>query len=432
MNFALKRILLNFYLILQIFAVSMGLLCSFISYAEKDPLKENIPSDVEEVKNSVVKLFITTNKRRSTGTGFILEDGLLVTNAHVLLDKSDSFVNKINSGHLSYIEIFQEGQLLDVQVTSIQALDPIHDLALLNIKGDIPPVIKKHQGKMDLTKEKLFFVGYPYGKLKAMGQKGPIEIFESKAHTEVHMPVSNNNNNNMHGASGSPVVNQKGEIMGVLHSGSNFENKVIFSNNDLLFSLQNAEYGVQCSKSASIKNCFQQAEDFHLKEAKKGDVFAQYKLGLYYFIDSEYIKALKWLNKAAQQKFVLAQYQLGSKLYALESYKESFKWFKIANQNGYKTSMYLLGFMHYHGQGVPQNYKKAFQYFELAAQQGNSDAYFALGIMYDHGQGVPQDFEKAFEYLKLAAQQGNKEAQNFLKKLKNNKKCIKIFNKGAQ
>ena len=452
-----KRILLNFYLVLQIFTVSMGLLCGSFSYAEKDPLKEfqnyvkeDIPSSVNKVKSSIVELFLKTNKGRSAGTGFILEDGTLVTNVHVILDKSNSFVNQINSDHLPQIEIFQEGRLLDVQVISIQALDSVHDLALLNVKGsEIPPAIKKPRKKLDLKKEKLFFVGYPYGKLKAMGQKGPIEIFESKVHTEVHMPVSNSD---VPGASGSPIVNKKREVVGILTSGSDLENKIIFSNNDSLFSLQNAEYGVQCSKSTSIKNCFQQMEDFHLKEALKGDTFAQYKLGLYYFIDSEYKKALKWLKQAAQGEFILAQHQLGNRLHTLELYKESFKWLELANQNGYKASMYLLGVMHYLGQGVPQDYKKAMKFFkdasskksipnfkynvasmyargegvsknhkeairwhQLAVESGSLKSLVKLGLYYYIGQNeVLQDYKKAIEYFKLADQHGNSNATYML------------------
>ena len=346
MNFNLKNILLNFYLALQIFVVSMGLLCSSFSYAETDVLqafqnsvKEDIPSDVEEVKNSVVKLRV----KKKNGTGFILEDGLLVTNTHAVLNKSDSFANQINSDHLhlSQIKILQDGEFLDVQVTSIQALDMVHDLALLNIKGsEIPPAIKKPRRKVDLTKEELFLVGYPLGKLKAIGQKGPIEIFESKAHTEVHIPVSTKDT---HGASGGPIVNQKGELMGVFHTASG--NNIIFSNNDLLFSLQNAEYGVQCSKNKPIKDCFQQIEDFHLKEAEKGDAFVQYKLSFYFFmIDFNDKEGRKWLEQAAQQGFVLAQDALGFFLFKkLESYKEALKWFQLAAQQGNTHSAFQLG-----------------------------------------------------------------------------------------
>ena len=451
-----KRIFLNFYLVLQVFTVSMGLLCGFVSHAKKDPLKafqnfvqENIPSGVEEVKNSVVHLFLTTHKERSTGTGFILEDGVLVTNAHVLLDKSDSFVNQINSGHLSYIEIFQEGRLLDVQVTSIQAVDPIHDLVLLNIKGEIPPAIKKPQGEVDLTKEKLFFVGYPYKKLKAMGQKGPIEIFESKNHAEIYMPVSTND---VSGASGSPIVNKKGQLMGILTSVSNIKREIIFSNNDSLFSLRNAEYGVQCSKNTSIKDCFQQMEDFHLKEALKGDTYAQYKLSSYHHRNSRYKKAFKWLEQAAQKGFVLAQHHLAYRFYSLKSYKEAIKWLELASQNGYKTSMNLLGSMYHQGQGVPQDYKKAMKFFKAASSQKSiTDSKYTIASMYARGEGVsvnhkeairwhqlavesgslkslailgayyyfgtdevPQDFKKAFKYFQMAAQHGSKEVYYFL------------------
>ena len=56
MRFLLKRILLNFYLVLQVFTVSMGLICGFDSYARIDIVQENIPSGVEKVKNSVVLL----------------------------------------------------------------------------------------------------------------------------------------------------------------------------------------------------------------------------------------------------------------------------------------------------------------------------------------------------------------------------------------
>ena len=418
MRFLFKRILLNFYLVLQIFAVSMGLLCGSFSYAETDVLqefqnsvKEDIPSDVEEVKNSVVHLFITTKTGIGTGTGFILEDELLVTNVHVarfILNKKN-FFNKINSDPLSQIEISQEGRLLDVQVTSIQALDPVHDLALLNIKGsEIPLPIKKPQGEVDLKKEELFFVGYPNGKLKAMGQKGPVEIFESEAHVETRMPVSLSAGN-VRGASGSPIVNKKGQLMGVLNSYSFLEKKIIFSNNDSLFSLRNAEYGVECSKNKSIKNCFKQMEDFLFKEAEKGDIYAQYQLGRFFRFKKDK-KSIKYFKLAAQQGFVLAQVELGIRYFKLKKYKDVLKWFELASQQGNYFSTFQLGEMYYFRLGVPQNYKKAREYFEQAAQQGYADSAFQLGTMYYWGNGVIQDYKTAIEYFEQAAQKGHVDA----------------------
>ncbi|MGI9549347.1 MAG: S1 family peptidase [Bdellovibrionales bacterium] len=337
MRFSLKRILLNFYFALQIFTVSMGLLCGFDSYSETDIVQENIPYGVEEVKNSVVKLFLKTNEGIDKGTGFILEDGILVTNFHVLSDGNDSFFNQINSGHLSQIKILQDYHLLDVQVTSIQAVDPVHDLALLNIKGDIPPAIKKHQGELDFTKEQLFLVGYPYGQLKVVDQKGPIQIYEIEDRAiEARIPVSDSD---QRGASGGPIVNQKGEVVGICKSISSLGKTVNFSYSEYLFSLQNAEYGVQCSKSISVKDCFKKAKNFLLKEAQKGDIYAQFKLGKEALKGDAYTQFK--LEKEVQKEDTYAQFKLRN-VYAITKLalyfikmkiktknKEDLKWLKI-------------------------------------------------------------------------------------------------------
>ena len=416
MRFLFKNIFLNFYLVLQVFAVSMGLLCSSFSYAETNVLKdfqnyakEDIPLEIEEVKNSVVGLGL--NQENPKATGFILEDGILATNVHVLLELGLSSSNKTNPYPLSQIKILQEDRLLDVQITSIQALDMVHDLALLNIKGsEIPPAIKKPRRKVDLTKEQLFLVGYPKEKLKAMEQKGPIEIFELEDRIEeVHMPISTND---IHGASGSPIVNQKGEVVGVAHSIPIAGRKVIFSNNDLLFSLRNAEYGVECSKNTSIKNCFKKAEDFLFKEAEKGDAYAQFQLGRFFYEDYFYLKREnnfeKWMKSAAQADFAKAQANLGM-IYSsyFGKYKEGLKWLEQASEQGYFAGTTLLAEIYYEGKEVPKDYKKAREYFELAAQQGNSKAYYSLGVIYHQGEGVSQDYKKAFQYFELAAQKGH-------------------------
>ena len=458
MSYFLKNILLNFYLILQIFVVSMGLLCGSFSYAETDIAQENIPYDVDEVKNSVVRLELKLKKAPvRSGTGFILEDGVLVTNFHVLkallskkkLLNKEKLSNKITPDFLSQIKIFQEDRLLDVQITSIQALDSVHDLALVNIKGSkIPPAIKKPRRKVDLTKEELFFVGYPRKKLKAIGQNAPIEIFESKDHTEAHMPISSffSVNNDLPGASGSPIVNQRGELVGVLNTGVAFENKIIFADSNPIFSLQNAEYGVQCSKNKSIKKCFKQVKNFHIKEAKKGNTYAQYQLGFIFKEFNKYKKAIKHLELAAQQGSSKAYLLLGS-MYSLgegvsQDYKKAIKYLELAAQQGYSGAYYALGSMYFLDEGMLQDNKKAIKYLKLAAQQGNINAYLLLGNMYLYGEGVSQDDKKAIKYLKLAAQTGHTKSYHIIANLylyghseavpQDSKKAIKYLELAAQ
>ena len=426
------------------------------SYSETDYTQENIPSDVEEIKNFVVRLELKLTKALArSGTGFILEDGVLATNFHVLkgllsennLLNKEKFSNKINPDFLSQIKIFQEDRLLDIQITSIQALDSIHDLALLNIKGsEIPPAIKKPQGEVDLKKQQLFFVGYPRGQLKAIGQNAPIEIFESKDHTEVHMPISSffSVNNNLPGASGSPIVNQRGELMGVLNSGSDFENKGVFADSKHLFSLQNAEYGVQCSKNTSIKDCFQQMKDFHLKEAEKGDAYVQFKLGFIFREFNKYKKAIKYLEMAAQQGNINAYLFLGTMYLhgdgVSQDDKKAFEYFELAAQAESQYAYYALGNMYLHGDGVPQDTKKAIKYLELAAQAENQYAYYVLGNAYLYGEAVPQDSKKAIEYFELAAQQEHADSVFELGQIyyrgkgvpQDDKKAIEYFEQAAQ
>ncbi|MGI9548399.1 MAG: bifunctional trypsin-like peptidase domain-containing/SEL1-like repeat protein [Bdellovibrionales bacterium] len=456
MSYFFKNILLNFYFVLRIFVVSIGLLSGSFSYSETDYTQENIPSDVEEVKNFVVRLELKLTKALArSGTGFILEDGVLATNFHVLkgllsennLFNKEKFSNKINPDFLSQIEIFQEDRLLDVQITSIQALDSIHDLVLLNVKGsEIPPAIKKPKKEIDLTKEELFFVGYPSGQLKAVGQNAPIEIFESEYHVEAYISVSSffSVNNNLPGASGSPVVNQRGELMGVLNSGSDFENKGIFSDSKHLFSLRNAEYGVQCSKNTSIKDCFQQMEDFRLKEAEKGDAYVQFKLGLFSKLFNEYKKAIKYLEMAAQQGNINAYLVLGN-MYLIgegvsQDSKKAFEYFELAAQAENQYAYYALGNMYLHGEGVSQDDKKALEYLEIAAQAENQYAYYVLGNAYLYGEAVLQDSKKAIEYFELAAQQEHADSVFELGQIyyrgeavpQDSKKAIEYFEQAAQ
>lgn len=49
-----------------------------------------------------------------------------------------------------------------------------------------------------------------------------------------------------------------------------------------------------------------------LKQAKKGNVAAQYDLGIYYLNQTKpnYSEGLKWLNKAIEANYPLAQYEL--------------------------------------------------------------------------------------------------------------------------
>ena len=89
------------------------------------------------------------------------------------------------------------------------------------------------------------------------------------------------------------------------------------------------------------------------------------------------------------------------------------EWTPLAEQ-GHSPSQYNLGFMHYNGEGVPQDYEAALKWYTRAAEQDHIDAQFRLGTMYWSGIGVLRDYKAALKWYTLAAEQGDSNAQNNL------------------
>jgi TPR repeat protein len=117
--------------------------------------------------------------------------------------------------------------------------------------------------------------------------------------------------------------------------------------------------------------------------AAKGDVAAQFKVGLIYYkgqgVQPNYPEALNWFKKAALQGHPLAQYNVG--------------------------------YMNEKGEGTPQDYAGAAKYYRQSAEQGNRLAQYNLGYMYEKGQGVSPDEVQALMWYNLAAVQGETKAR---------------------
>lgn len=109
--------------------------------------------------------------------------------------------------------------------------------------------------------------------------------------------------------------------------------------------------------------------------AEKGDVSAQYHLGVMYDdghgVPQDYNKARWWYGKAADKGDAEAQCNLGT--------------------------------MYIKGHGVAQDYNKGSMWYEMAAGKGSAKAQFNMGELYASGMGVPQDFVLAYMWFTLAA-----------------------------
>jgi len=187
------------------------------------------------------------------------------------------------------------------------------------------------------------------------------------------------------------------------------------------------------------------------------DAYLQYCLGIDYLHGLEREpnpkKALKWLQKSANQGYAYAQLSLGS-IYELgATYEEELGitgitkdeqqavyWYQKAADQGYADAQCNLAWMYKNGQGVAQDDEKAFDWFQKAAEQGFLNAQYGLGCMYENGWGVGKDERKAFEWYQKAADQGDPRAQcnlglmfqNGLGVEKDYKKAIYWFQKAAK
>ena len=143
----------------------------------------------------------------------------------------------------------------------------------------------------------------------------------------------------------------------------------------------------------------------------------------------DYVEAVRWYRKAAEQGEARAQNNLGL-IYAHDAflgdfnqrtvpdpegrvpkdYAEAIRWFRKAAEQGNAKSQFSLASKYEEGQEVPQNYAEAIRWYREAAEQGEPHAQFNLGAMYAKGQGVPRDYVKGYMWIYLGASRSSGDA----------------------
>lgn len=166
-----------------------------------------------------------------------------------------------------------------------------------------------------------------------------------------------------------------------------------------------------------------------LDAAKAGDAEAQTSIGRAYWqgtgVPKDYVQAVFWFRKAAEQGNSTAQLGLGI-IYdgALEEvkgvpqdYVQAAIWYRRAGEQGNDVAEYMLGRLYANGLGVPQDYAQAAAWYrKAAAEQGgmSASAQSALGTLYLFGRGVPKDYVQAAAWYRKAAGQDNADAEMHL------------------
>ena len=139
--------------------------------------------------------------------------------------------------------------------------------------------------------------------------------------------------------------------------------------------------------------------------------------------DHEAAKELVEMSKPLAEEYgdVLSQLILGSIYYGgwgvPQDFVEAVRWFRKAAEQGEKGAQTRLGTMYGRGEGVKKDYSESVRWFRMAAEQGEAEAQFMLGGVYIGGGGIPQDYILAHMWLNLAASQEYKPAYGFREEL---------------
>ena len=182
---------------IAIFVLLPGTLLSFISHAFA---QESLPDTVASVKPSVV-LIVTYNsagKPLAGGSGFCIAAGRIVTNYHVITGAARITV-RLGSGstHL---------------VRKVLVADKDLDLAILETGLDISKIVPLQlTSVLPREGERLFVVSNPEGLAGSVadGIVSAIRRFpDGSLLVQITAPIS-------HGSSGGPVLNMKGQVIGV-------------------------------------------------------------------------------------------------------------------------------------------------------------------------------------------------------------------------
>ncbi len=138
---------------------------------------------------------------KGTGTSFLIDGrGYLITNAHVVKDVSTVFVQNMKGDNFKARIVFE---------------NPLQDLAILKIddsdfhyQGPLPYGIKR--GGSDLG-ESIFTLGYPRPEIVfGEGYLSAITGYNGDSSSyQIYVPANPGN-------SGGPVLNSKGEVIGIL------------------------------------------------------------------------------------------------------------------------------------------------------------------------------------------------------------------------
>ena len=344
----------------------------------------------EQISRSVWKI-----SNNVYGTAFAIGPNQFITNFHVVAP----FLKYNNS--IKYVTLSQEGRDSKIQIKRVVALSALYDLALLETEENVTDYLSIVDSSVEQS-EKLSVFGYPGGVLKNLKKIGSVLDEDSHFYT---FPV---NYSKLKGSSGGPVLNEKGEVVGVI-SMSNINIAIAIKAKFLQEFIAGKE-AISCSHMRT-KVCLQKDMEAIKNLSNAGGAYVQYVLAWMYSygvgVEKDEEKAFEWYEKSAKQNYAPAQNNLA--LMYLEGVgvekdeEKAFEWYEKSAKQNFAFAQNNLAWMYSNGIGVEKDEEKAFEWCEKSAKQNFAFAQNNLALMYLEGVGVEKDEEKAFEWYEKSA-----------------------------
>jgi S1-C subfamily serine protease/predicted TPR repeat methyltransferase len=307
----------------------------------------------------------TASGDESIGSGFVISsDGVIVTNHHVAAK-----ANELSAR-------FKDGQVFPVE--RVLWKDAIKDIFVFKIKGQGFPALALADWKGVRIGERVFVIGNPLGMEYSFsdGMVAAIRALEGTRYIQFTAPISPGN-------SGGPVLNAKGEVLGIatmyLQGGQNLNFAVSVAElPDGVTQMQGmafSEFAATISKAADL-----------IREAAE-----------YWFISRDLEKALVSLQKAVDvdPSSVEAHNYLGRVLQEMKSLDQGDAEFKKAIELDptYPSAYINLG-VNYREKGRLDEAERLYQK-ALELDPKSVTAYINLGLLYK-GQGQLDEAERLY------------------------------------
>lgn len=159
---------------------------------------QNAKEIAKKCMSSTVSLIMEDNFKQplSLGSGFIIGDGMVITNLHVIEDAK-------------YGSVIVSGETKQHKIEGYLAVDKINDLALLSVPTLVGNSIEIDTNSPEIG-ERIYAIGNPKGLSGTIseGIVSGIRTFDDEELIQITAPISP-------GSSGGPVINNNGQVIGV-------------------------------------------------------------------------------------------------------------------------------------------------------------------------------------------------------------------------